>query len=83
MYLRNYINIAKNNSDLTHSLFSPFLVVVVVEVSAKVDVCTHPGSFGDMCILCGQRLEGETGVTLGYIHKVYIISCEWLAELQI
>ena len=57
--------------------------MVVVEVSAKVDVCTHPGSFGDMCILCGQRLEGEAGVTLGYIHKVYIISCEWLTELQI
>uniref|UniRef100_A0A2C9VFY3 RNA polymerase II C-terminal domain phosphatase-like n=1 Tax=Manihot esculenta TaxID=3983 RepID=A0A2C9VFY3_MANES len=28
------------------------------------------GSFGDMCILCGQMLNEETGgVTFGYIHK--------------
>ncbi|PON92284.1 FCP1-like phosphatase [Trema orientale] len=40
-----------------------------LEESAKKDACTHPGSFGDMCILCGQRLEAESGVTFGYIHK--------------
>ncbi|KAL4359283.1 hypothetical protein AHAS_Ahas08G0061900 [Arachis hypogaea] len=33
------------------------------------DVCSHPGSFGDMCIRCGQKLDGESGVTFGYIHK--------------
>ncbi|XP_060970711.1 RNA polymerase II C-terminal domain phosphatase-like 4 isoform X1 [Cannabis sativa] len=40
-----------------------------IEDSAKIDACTHPGSFGNMCILCGQRLEEESGVTFGYIHK--------------
>lgn len=40
----------------------------------KVDECTHPGSFGDMCILCGKKLDGESGVTFDYIHKVFIIS---------
>ncbi|GAV83120.1 NIF domain-containing protein/PTCB-BRCT domain-containing protein [Cephalotus follicularis] len=39
------------------------------ESSLKKDMCTHPGSFGDMCILCGQRLVEESGVTFGYIHK--------------
>ncbi|RYR46046.1 hypothetical protein HN51_024214 [Arachis hypogaea] len=33
------------------------------------EVCTHPGSFGDMCIRCGQKLDGESGVTFAYIHK--------------
>ncbi|KAL1348241.1 hypothetical protein AAHE18_07G065800 [Arachis hypogaea] len=28
------------------------------------EVCTHPGSFGDMCIRCGQKLDGESGITL-------------------
>ncbi|XP_031266331.1 RNA polymerase II C-terminal domain phosphatase-like 4 isoform X1 [Pistacia vera] len=39
------------------------------EATANVDICTHPGSFGEMCILCGQRLDEESGVTFGYIHK--------------
>ncbi|CAI8611388.1 unnamed protein product [Vicia faba] len=39
------------------------------ESSVKVDVCTHPGSFGNMCICCGQKLDEESGVTFGYIHK--------------
>ena len=47
------------------------------------DVCTHPyGSFKEMCTLCGQRLQAESGVALGYIHEVKTIwqSCEfWLS----
>ncbi|XVF60619.1 hypothetical protein PTKIN_Ptkin08bG0062600 [Pterospermum kingtungense] len=40
-----------------------------IEVSLKEDICTHPGSFGKMCILCGQSLDDDFGVTFGYIHK--------------
>ncbi|KAG7942585.1 hypothetical protein I3843_16G110800 [Carya illinoinensis] len=39
------------------------------EASMTKDACTHPGSFGEMCILCGQRLDADSGVTFGYIHK--------------
>ncbi|XP_062028216.1 RNA polymerase II C-terminal domain phosphatase-like 4 [Rosa rugosa] len=39
------------------------------EASATEDMCAHPGSFGDMCFLCGQRLIEQSGVTFGYIHK--------------
>ncbi|XVE71912.1 hypothetical protein DITRI_Ditri10aG0189200 [Diplodiscus trichospermus] len=45
------------------------LIEQKIEVSFKEDICTHPGSFGQMCILCGQRLDNESGVTFGYIHK--------------
>ncbi|XP_054781120.1 RNA polymerase II C-terminal domain phosphatase-like 4 isoform X2 [Prosopis cineraria] len=38
-------------------------------ITVKEDACTHPGSFGGMCICCGQKLDGEYGVTFGYIHK--------------
>ncbi|EOY32064.1 hypothetical protein QUC31_019560 [Theobroma cacao] len=44
-------------------------IVIHAELSLKKDICTHPGSFGQMCILCGQRLDDESGVTFGYIHK--------------
>ncbi|KAL1222800.1 RNA polymerase II C-terminal domain phosphatase-like 4 [Cardamine amara subsp. amara] len=30
--------------------------------------CKHPGSFGNICFLCGKKLE-ETGVSLRYVHK--------------
>ncbi|PPS00507.1 hypothetical protein GOBAR_AA20153 [Gossypium barbadense] len=30
-------------------------------VSLNKDTCTHPGSFGQMCILCGQRVDDESG----------------------
>jgi len=55
---------------------------VVAEASVKVDICTHPGSFGSMCIRCGQKLDGESGVTFGYIHKVFV-SYGYALELQI
>ncbi|RHN74387.1 putative protein-serine/threonine phosphatase [Medicago truncatula] len=29
----------------------------------------HPGSFGGICIHCGQKVDGESGVSFGYIHK--------------
>jgi hypothetical protein len=65
-------------------------VLSFAEASIKKDLCTHPGSFGDMCILCGQRLAEEFGVTFGYIHKVYFFkmigwrnSEFWLSLLHI
>ncbi|KAJ7979618.1 RNA polymerase II C-terminal domain phosphatase-like 4 [Quillaja saponaria] len=54
-----------------------------LEASLKKDVCTHPGSFGDMCILCGQRLEGESGVTLGYIHKGLKLQNDEISRLRV
>ncbi|GMJ01717.1 C-terminal domain phosphatase-like 4 [Hibiscus trionum] len=45
------------------------LIEEKLEVSLKKDICTHPGSFGQMCIICGQRVDEESGVTFGYIHK--------------
>ncbi|KEH38217.1 carboxy-terminal domain phosphatase-like protein [Medicago truncatula] len=37
--------------------------------SVNVDVCMHPGSFGGICIHCGQKVDGESGVSFGYIRK--------------
>lgn len=40
--------------------------------SLALDVCTHPGVMGGMCIRCGQKVEDESGVAFGYIHKVIL-----------
>ncbi|MED6125002.1 hypothetical protein PIB30_064351 [Stylosanthes scabra] len=58
-------------TDETEESTSEGIVKQNLEESVEVDVCTHPGSFGDMCIRCGQKLDGESGVTFGYIHKVF------------
>ncbi|CAK7338219.1 unnamed protein product [Dovyalis caffra] len=39
------------------------------KASSSKEICTHPGSFGTMCIVCGKMLDEESGVTFGYIHK--------------
>lgn len=56
--------------------------LVVTESSVNVDVCTHPGSFGEMCIRCGQKLDGESGVTFGYIHKGLRLHDEEISRLR-
>ncbi|KAM7266372.1 hypothetical protein ACFE04_004269 [Oxalis oulophora] len=38
-------------------------------VSMKQELCTHPGTFQNMCIICGKKMEDESGVTMAYIHK--------------
>ncbi|KAE8124513.1 hypothetical protein FH972_019391 [Carpinus fangiana] len=53
-----------------------------IEASVKKDLCMHPGSFGDMCILCGQRLAEESGVTFGYIHKGLRLQNDEIARLR-
>ncbi|XP_022639553.1 RNA polymerase II C-terminal domain phosphatase-like 4 isoform X1 [Vigna radiata var. radiata] len=53
-----------------------------LEASVDVDVCAHPGSFGSMCIRCGQKLDGESGVTFGYIHKGLRLHDEEISRLR-
>ncbi|XP_029129573.1 RNA polymerase II C-terminal domain phosphatase-like 4 isoform X1 [Cajanus cajan] len=53
-----------------------------LEASTEVDACTHPGSFGNMCIRCGQKLDGEAGVTFGYIHKGLRLHDEEISRLR-
>ncbi|XP_061356676.1 RNA polymerase II C-terminal domain phosphatase-like 4 isoform X2 [Gastrolobium bilobum] len=53
-----------------------------LEASVEVDVCTHPGSFGHMCIRCGQKLDGDSGVTFGYIHKGLRLQDEEISRLR-
>ncbi|CAJ2649570.1 unnamed protein product [Trifolium pratense] len=57
--------------------------LVVAESSVvKVDGCTHPGTFGKLCISCGEILDGESGVTFGYIHKGLRLHEEEISRLR-
>lgn len=45
-----------------------------------MDVCTHPGVLGGLCIRCGQKMDDESGVAFGYIHKVAILKILLLCQ---
>ncbi|CAH9136136.1 unnamed protein product [Cuscuta epithymum] len=51
-------------------------------VSVKMDLCTHPGVMGGMCIRCGQLMDNESGVSFGYIHKNLRLSSDEVARLR-
>lgn len=46
---------------------------MAADTSFALDVCTHPGAIGGMCIKCGHKIEDESSVSLGYIHKVLLL----------
>ncbi|XP_060171792.1 RNA polymerase II C-terminal domain phosphatase-like 4 [Lycium barbarum] len=50
--------------------------------SLALDVCTHPGVMGGMCIRCGQKVEDESGVAFGYIHKNLRLGDDEIARLR-
>ncbi|XP_050920818.1 RNA polymerase II C-terminal domain phosphatase-like 4 isoform X3 [Lathyrus oleraceus] len=70
------------STEETEGSTSEGIVKHELESSVKVDVCTHPGSFGDMCICCGQKLDEESGVTFGYIHKGLRLHDEEISRLR-
>jgi RNA polymerase II C-terminal domain phosphatase-like 3/4 len=52
------------------------------DTSPKSDVCTHPGVMGGMCIRCGEKVDDQTGVAFGYIHKDLRLANEEIARLR-
>ncbi|KAK3437943.1 hypothetical protein EUGRSUZ_C02587 [Eucalyptus grandis] len=54
----------------------------IVETTIKQDSCSHPGSFGGMCMRCGKSLEEKSGVTFGYIHKGLWLANDEIARLR-
>jgi RNA polymerase II C-terminal domain phosphatase-like 3/4 len=51
------------------------------EASSSKGECEHPGSFGNMCFVCGQKLE-ETGVSFRYIHKEMRLNEDEISRLR-
>ncbi|XP_019234536.1 PREDICTED: RNA polymerase II C-terminal domain phosphatase-like 4 [Nicotiana attenuata] len=50
--------------------------------SLALDICSHPGVMGGMCIRCGQKVENESGVAFGYIHKNLRLADDEIARLR-
>uniref|UniRef100_A0A1J3CTK8 RNA polymerase II C-terminal domain phosphatase-like n=1 Tax=Noccaea caerulescens TaxID=107243 RepID=A0A1J3CTK8_NOCCA len=45
--------------------------------------CEHPGSYGELCFVCGRNLrEEETGVSFGYMHKGMKLTEEEVARMR-
>ncbi|CAH8280060.1 unnamed protein product [Arabidopsis lyrata] len=53
----------------------------IEEASSSKGECQHPGSFGNMCFVCGQKLE-ETGVSFRYIHKEMRLNEDEISRLR-
>ncbi|KAK6151607.1 hypothetical protein DH2020_014242 [Rehmannia glutinosa] len=48
----------------------------------KKTVCPHPGFYAGMCVKCGQKLDDESGVAFGYIHKNLRLANDEVARLR-
>ncbi|KAJ9563703.1 hypothetical protein OSB04_008863 [Centaurea solstitialis] len=53
-----------------------------LEASVKEDICTHPGVIGGMCIKCGDKMDDQSGVAFGYIHKDLRLANDEIARLR-
>ncbi|KAI5676179.1 hypothetical protein M9H77_07129 [Catharanthus roseus] len=53
-----------------------------VSASLEKDECPHPGCIGGLCIRCGKKMDDESGVAFGYIHKNLRLANEEIARLR-
>lgn len=44
----------------------------------KKENCTHPGSYGGLCMKCGQRVDDDSAIPLKYIDKVFWIHLSYI-----
>ncbi|KAK3041809.1 hypothetical protein RJ639_000325 [Escallonia herrerae] len=50
--------------------------------SIEKDMCTHPGVIGGLCIRCGQKVDDQSGVAFGYIHKDLRLGNDEVARIR-
>lgn len=54
----------------------------VLGSSHEKNMCPHPGVYAGMCMKCGAKMEDETGVAFGYIHKNLRLANEEIERLR-
>nr|XP_043613534.1 RNA polymerase II C-terminal domain phosphatase-like 4 [Erigeron canadensis] len=54
----------------------------VIEASVTDDICTHPGFIGGMCLKCGEKMDNQSGIAFGYIHKDLRLANDEIARLR-
>ncbi|KAI3446758.1 hypothetical protein Pfo_003423 [Paulownia fortunei] len=50
--------------------------------SPKKNMCPHPGVYAGMCMKCGQKMDDESGVAFGYIHKNLRLANDEISRLR-
>ncbi|XP_011079425.1 RNA polymerase II C-terminal domain phosphatase-like 4 [Sesamum indicum] len=55
---------------------------VVGGLLPKKNMCPHPGVYAGMCMRCGQKMDDESGVAFGYIHKNLRLANDEIARLR-
>ncbi|KAD2804296.1 hypothetical protein R6Q59_030183 [Mikania micrantha] len=56
--------------------------IEILEASVKEVICTHPGFIGGMCIKCGEKIDNQSGVAFGYIHKDLRLANDEIARVR-
>nr|GEW16236.1 RNA polymerase II C-terminal domain phosphatase-like 4 [Tanacetum cinerariifolium] len=54
----------------------------ITEASVKKVGCAHPGVIGGMCIKCGEKIDNQSGVAFGYIHKDLTLTDDEVARVR-
>ncbi|KAK9051102.1 hypothetical protein SSX86_027728 [Deinandra increscens subsp. villosa] len=52
------------------------------EVPMKKDICTHPGVIKGMCEKCGEKMDDQSGIAFGYIHKDLRLANDEIVRLR-
>ncbi|KAL6506068.1 hypothetical protein OROHE_022597, partial [Orobanche hederae] len=55
---------------------------VLLGISRKKNMCPHPGVYAGMCMKCGQKMDDESGVAFGYIHKNLRLANDEISRLR-
>ncbi|KAL6532748.1 hypothetical protein OROGR_013708 [Orobanche gracilis] len=55
---------------------------VLLGSSPKKNMCPHPGVYAGMCMKCGQKMDDESGVAFGYIHKNLRLANDEITRLR-
>ncbi|KAG8367580.1 hypothetical protein BUALT_Bualt16G0086800 [Buddleja alternifolia] len=55
---------------------------ILVGSSSENDTCLHPGVYAGMCMKCGQKMDDESGVAFGYIHKNLRLANDEITRLR-
>ncbi|KAL3824623.1 hypothetical protein ACJIZ3_020652 [Penstemon smallii] len=51
-------------------------------LSLEKIMCPHPGVYAGMCMRCGQKMDDESGVAFGYIHKNLRLANDEIARVR-
>ncbi|XP_073278092.1 RNA polymerase II C-terminal domain phosphatase-like 4 isoform X1 [Primulina huaijiensis] len=79
---RHKVESYENVADLPSSSSQGEPVQISSGSSPKTNKCLHPGVYAGMCMKCGIKMDDESGVAFGYIHKNLRLANDEISRLR-